>query len=196
MGMEIEDGTGQGNAAKVDSNNRLLVRAASFIGEEVEALEGNAFIVHGECHLAASTTGAFVYIENTSATHNYFITRIYIDARSLTDDIIIRQVFEPTRANGTAVVPVNKNRASGATMEGDFYISDGSSDMTLTSGTQYHAFVMSSGIGDSTQRDMKGSNVLGPNTSMGFTWATVDGGNAVNAEIISFSINIYRAVIE
>ena len=40
MGMEIEDGTGQGNAAKVDSNNRLLVRAASFIGEEVEALEG------------------------------------------------------------------------------------------------------------------------------------------------------------
>jgi len=189
MGTFIEDGKGAGNIAEVDNKQRLLVKSSSFVGEEVEAKEGNSFVLHGECHVAAATNGALFYFKNTSSTFNVFITRILIDGHSLTDDFIIRQVFDPTRSNGTSTTAVNKNRGSGKTLVGDFFISDGSSDMTFTGGTQYHAFPIKTLTTD--VRDMQGSNILTPNTAVGFNWATVDGANAVNGEIISISMNIY-----
>ena len=57
-------------------------------------------------------------------------------------------------------------------------------------GTNYHAFSISSL--ESVTRNMRGTNILGKGDAIGWSWATVDGGNAVDAEIISFSVNMYR----
>ena len=47
----------------------------------------------------------------------------------------------------------------------------------------------------SDMRDMRGSNLLKLDDIMGFNWATIDAGAAVNAEIISFSINMFFSPI-
>jgi len=196
MGFIIEDGKGKGYAAEVDDKNKLVVSATTYEAEESAAFDGNSFILHGQCHLAAAASGAFMYFKNTSTNYNYYISRVYIDAQNLTTNVYVTQQKEPTPTNGTDVSStgiVQKNFGSGATLTGTLKISDGSSDMTLASGTTYHSFTVQSQ--QSYLRDMKGTNVITPNTAIGWGWTTVGGGNATNAEIVSFSVNIYRKKI-
>jgi len=194
--MKIESGVGNGQWAKVDSKNRLHVRSAAFSGEGFEAKEGDSFILHGQCHIAAATSGALLYFKNTSSKYHVHITRIYIDGLSLGDSFIVTQEFDPVRTNGTdigATGKVNKNRGSANVLEGDLYISDGSSDMTFASGVEYHAFPVQTL--SQYMRNMNGSNVLTQNTSIGFGWSTADAGNGVNGELISISVNVYRELV-
>lgn len=194
--IQILDWIGRWYAVKVDDQNRLSVKSSSYDWEAVDAEEGNAFIIHWQCHVAAATSWWLLYFKNTSSLYNVYITRIYIDAHSLTDDFIIKQSFDLTRANWTDIsttAKVNKNRQSWSILDGDVYISDGASDMTLTNWTQFHAFPVKSLT--SYLRDMRWSNILTSNTSIGWSWETVDGANAVDGEIISFSINLYRELI-
>lgn len=196
MGITIDDGKGKGNQAQVNSANRLLTSSQSFAGEEVASAEGDGFILHAECHIAAATSGGLLYFKNTSSTFEVIVTRIYIDAGNLTDSFIIRQIFDATIINGTDISTtgiVNKNRASGIILEGILTQSDGSSDMTLSGGDQYHSFPVESL--KQYARDMKGTNILTPNKSIAWSWATVDGGNGVDGEIISISCNTYRRKI-
>jgi hypothetical protein len=69
-------------------------------------------------------------------------------------------------------------------------VSDGSSDLTFTGGLPYHAFPVKTL--EQYGRDMKGTNLLGQNDTLLFGWETVDAGNAVNGEIVSFSVNVYE----
>jgi len=186
-----------GNVAKVDSNNRLFVDSKSFFSEEVAAQRGNAYIWHGECHLKAGTSGALMGFTSSDPDYAYAITRIYIDAQTLTDDIIIYQVKDPTLASGTDISTtgiINKNFSSGNIQLGTLKISDGSADLTYTGGTNYHSFVIQSK--GSTQRNMLGTNVLANGDVICWGWATLDGGNAVDGEKISLSVNGYRIPVE
>jgi len=186
-----------GYIAKVDSNNRLFVDSKSFYSEEIAAQLGNAYIWHGVCHLAATTTGGFMAFTSSDSDYAYAITRIYIDAQTLSDDIIIYQVKDPTISGGTDISTtgiVNKNFESGKTQQGTLIISDGSADMTYTGGTNYHAFVIQSKV--STQRNMLGTNIISNGDTICWGWATLDGGSAVNGEKIAFSVNGYRIPVE
>ena len=58
----------------------------------------------------------------------------------------------------------------------------------------YHAFPVASLT--PLQRDMKGTNILGQDDIFLFGWSTVDGGNAVNGEVVSFSVNLYEVPTE
>ncbi len=194
MGLIIEDGTGHGYQVGVTKENQMLVQAEQVFSEEKKAQQGDSYILHGVCHLSASTNGGLLYFTNTSSDSNVAITRIYFDAHSLYDDIIITQIKNPaTVVNGTDITAtgiVNKNYTSGNELEGTLVISDGSSDMTFTDGSQYHSFVLQSLSG--IQRDMRGTNILGLNDTIVFGWATVDGANAVDAEEIALSVNLYE----
>ena len=191
--MEIEDGTGHGFSAKVDDNNRLHVRSTILESEAAAAANGDAFILHAQCHVAAAATGAFMYFKNTSSTHNVILTRMFFDAQTLSDDLIITQQFDPTPTSGSSATAVNKNRGSGNSLTGTFTISDGSADLTLASGTDYHAFILQTLQRE--QRFMRSTNILTPNTAWGIGWATLDAGAGVNAEIVGLSINLYREPI-
>jgi len=191
----VNGGKGPRFAQRVDEQGRAFGIVDSLDSEEWAARRGDSFILHGECHLAAATAGALMYYENDSDDYLVAIGRVYVDAHSLSDDIIIRQAYDPTRANGTAITAtgiVQKHRRKPTTgLPGTLHISDGSSDMTFSAnGTRYHGFTISSL--ESIERDMHGTNILGKGDGIGWDWATVDGANGVDAEIISLSVNCYR----
>ncbi len=193
MPETIRDGTGSGLLAKVETGNRLKVASKTSFAEEIAAQNDRAFIFHGRCHLKAGPSGAFMAIRNTSADQKIAISRIYIDSHSLSDNLIVEQVKNPIISGGTdksLTGMINKNYASARVMSAILTISDSSSDMTFTGGTPYHAFPVQSL--KQYARDMKGTNLLGQNDIFLFGWETVDGGNAVDGEIVSFSVNVYE----
>ena len=193
MPETIRDGTGSGLLAKVETGNRLKVASKTSFAEEISAQNDRAFIFHGRCHLSANSSGAFMAIKNTSADVKIAISRIYIDAHNLTDSLIVEQVKNPTIFGGTNISAtgiINKNYASNRAMTATLTVSDSSADMTFTGGSPYHAFPVESL--KQYPRDMKGTNLLGQNDMLLFGWETVDGGNAVDGEIVSFSVNVYE----
>jgi len=195
--MDIIKSGDSGYTAKVDSNSRLFVDSKSSFAEEVASYRGNSYIWHAQCHLAAATSGGLMAFTSTDQNYAYAITRLYFDAHSLSDDIIIHQVKNPVLVGGTDISTtgmINKNYDSGKTQLGTLKISDGSADLTYTGGTDYHAFVIQSKQG--IQRNMNGTNILNNNDVICWGWETLDGANAVDGEIISLSINGYRIPVE
>jgi len=168
MPETIKDGQGKGYVAGVTDQFRLKVESKSRPSEEVEAQEGRGFILHAECHLALATNGGLLYFKNADSTKEIVITRIYIDPHILTNtDIIITQIKNPTVVNGTDITTtgiINKNFRNQETLTGALVVSDGSSNMTYSNGSQYHAFPVQSMV--SQTRDMKGTNVITPNTNI------------------------------
>lgn len=193
----IADGAGTGDKAKVGASNRLFVASRSSFAEEIGARNERSFILYGQCHLAAATSGAFMAFRNDNSDIMYAISRIYIDTHSLSDNLIITQVKNPTRTNGTDISTtgiVNKKFTAGRGLSATLWISDSSSDMTFSGGSTYHAFPVKTL--SQHLRDMKGTNILSKNDIIGWGWSTVDGSNAVDGEIVSFSVNLYEVPTE
>jgi hypothetical protein len=192
--MILDDGTGSGNKAKVDDDKRLLVYAKTEPVEAVASEEGNSFIIHAECHTAASAGGGLLYVMNNETDYDLDITRIFIDGHTITPtDLICMQIFDATISNGTDVSStaiINKNRGSANSFNLTVKISDGSSDMTYTGGTKYHSYPIKTMV--SNFRDMAGTNIIPRNKSILFAFKRVSGGNATDGEIISISMNIVR----
>ena len=190
----ITDGTGSGYKGKVNQFNQFEVISESVTSEGVQARRGNSFIIHGECHLAAAASGGLISIENNDSDNDLEITRIYIDAHTLTPtDLVVTQVFDATLANGTDVSSSNviqKNRGLSESFDLTVKLSDASSDLTYSGGTQYHAYPVTTM--SSQQRNMNNTNILSRGKSVVFGWKTVAGGNATNGEIISMSINVVK----
>jgi hypothetical protein len=190
----IKDGTGSGNLAKVDDKNRLYTYSVTEPTEQVEAENGLSFIIHKECHTAASTGGGLLYIKNNDSDYDMVITRIFIDSHTITsEDLICVQVFDATISNGTDISTtalINKNRGSSKTFDLTVKCSDSSSDITYTGGTQYHSYP----IKTMTQyfRDMAGTIVIPAGKSILFGFKRVGGGSATDGQIISFSVNIIK----
>ncbi len=181
-----------GNTAKIDKDNRLLVNAKSFFAEEIGSQNGRSFIWHSECHLAAAANGGLLAFVSTDQTDLVAVTRLYFDAHSLTNDIIIYQIKNPALVGGTDISLTgitNKHFGEGRTMTGALVTSDASADLTYTGGTNYHSFVISSK--EKVHRDMRGTNILDNGDVLLWGWATLDGGNAVDGEKIAISANVY-----
>lgn len=179
------------NALAIDDTGHAKIDAITTVDEGAAATKGNSFIIHGECHTALASSGGFISIKNISPTYNIAITRIYIDAGSLTNHIIITQLKEPVTSGGTDVSStaiVNKNFGSVNTLDAVVLISDASADLILTGGEKFHTFSCSSL--ESKQRNMKGTNIITQNKNWALGWKT-ESGNAVDGEVISFSINCY-----
>lgn len=191
MSIVLKSGK-DGNVAIVDDDNRLLTNTKSFFAEEIGSQNGRAFIWHGRCHLAAATSGGLMAFTSSDQTDLTVITRLYFDAHALSDNIIITQVKNPTLAGGTDISTtgiVNKNFASGRSMQGTLKISDSSADLTYTGGSEFHTFPLATLERES--RDMRGTNIINNGNTILWGWETVDGGNAVDGEIISISANVY-----
>ena len=190
----IEDGKGKGYKAEVTTNNQLVVQSESIPSEAFQAQNGKAFIIHAECHTAVAASGGLMTILNNDTAYDLEITRIYIDACTLTpSDMIVTQVFDADISNGTdasLTAIVQKNRNTAENFDLTVTVSDASSDMTYTGGTKYHRFAMSSM--SSQQRDMRGTNIIPATKSVTFGWLTASGGNATDGEIISLSVNVIK----
>ena len=65
MGFEIKDGTGTGNLAKVDGDNRLEVRSITETETEKAVLDGRAFNINTEfLSITTDVEHALLYIKN------------------------------------------------------------------------------------------------------------------------------------
>ena len=133
-------------------------------------------------------------ILNNDTAYDYEITRIYVDAGSLTPtDLILTQVFDATISNGTDVSStaiIQKNRNTAETFDLAVTISDGSSDMTYSGGDQCHAYAVPSL--SSQQRHMNNTNIVPASKSVTFGWKTSAGGDATDGEIVSLSVNVIK----
>jgi len=195
--MIIEDGLGKNGNVRVSDENRLATESKSRPSEEVEAAHGRAYVLHGICQTAAAAEGGLLAFTNTSTSEELVITRVYIDPWTLTDaNLIIKQEKIPTVTAGTDITKtgiVNKNFGSGLSVTGTLKISDASSDMTFSGGTVFHAIPLISRT--PINRDLKGTNVVTPKTTIGWSFALEDGSAAVDDQIISFTVNCYTRTI-
>ena len=139
MSSIIEDGTGQGFFAKVDSDNRLRTSAVSEDGLVNGSELGNAFNVNTEfIPLSGSGEQPILYFKNNGSKDvvisNWFIG-IGFAGGSGSEAMILRAYTNPTGGtlitSGTDVVPVNRRIGDGKVFRYDVKKGDGSTS-TLT----------------------------------------------------------------
>jgi hypothetical protein len=152
MSQMIQDGTGHGFLAEVDSGNHLKVKSTVISNvREVSDQSQQAFIVASD-FVALTTTGSFngiLYIKNTSTDKKLYIETIRACARPTTTTAASnssewRIIKNPT--TGTLISDVNAadtnnmNFASGITFSGDTYAASGDGK-TVTDGTNFAQFI-------------------------------------------------------
>ena len=157
MAFIIEDGTGQGYKAGVNSENRLRTNS---VVEELQhhysKTEGQVYQIQGSETAVGATTQTILHIKNTSTTRLFVISYIRVQligeaggtalpVPATSFEIGFNQTYT---SGGTAVTPVNMNAASGnaadlicydnspvvgGTFEGfDTWYPDGSTMMTYS----------------------------------------------------------------
>ena len=136
--MKIHDGTGTGNEAKVDSNNRLHTDAVTNARRRQAALEENAFeLGTGEITLTSANTSAVLYFKNNE-TKDFVIDSLEITCKNSTggaiDSFLVELLINPTGLSaGTSTSAVNMNFGSSKTLTADITI--GQEAATVTGGT-------------------------------------------------------------
>jgi len=125
--MMIEDGTGNGYKAQVNSRNQLRTRSIrSTYHQYISCEHKQAYMAplgtEASPTLTVTATGGYMmYLKNTSTEYDAIIARITISTSAL---MLITLMKNPTigaLANETAIVPINKNFASGKVADVDLY---------------------------------------------------------------------------
>jgi len=140
MSNFLQDGTGTGYRAKVDSDNHLHTRAVSESGGTDAALKGNLYNVNTETVvLTSDTASSLVYMKNTD-TVPWIVNRVFYNAGPSTDgvgDFLAEVIANPTTgtliSGGTALVPHNLNFGSSNELVGT--VLKGAEGSTITDGT-------------------------------------------------------------
>ena len=128
--MYIEDGTGKGYKAKVDSRNLLECNAI----EEptygyMSRVAKRAFVVTSAAITTDGTANNVFILKNPSDTRNVVV--VQLDISCTTTQTIVVNLDQTYTSGGTGVTPTNLNRASAilsAVTNTDCYYGD---DMTL-----------------------------------------------------------------
>jgi hypothetical protein len=149
MGQQIEDGTGTGNRASVNENNKLNTFAISEPEiAEISERTGEAFIITSD-FVALTTTGSFsgiVYIKNTNTSKQLFIDKVRVCGTGSSMGSM-QCVFYKNPTTGTLISDANdgivvaSNLGSTVTFTGTIYAASGDAK-TVTDGTQFSQFTI------------------------------------------------------
>lgn len=128
MATTIQDGTGLGYSAKVDSSNRLEVRAVTEEGRVAGAADGETFIIGTPFLTQVSATENGLLYFQIDEDEDHYATTFSSQARFATSasfDNFLIQVYEgiqPSALTGTWVntTPFNANLGSSNTLAGTF----------------------------------------------------------------------------
>jgi hypothetical protein len=171
MAVEIVDGSGTGNRAKVNDSNQL--ETLSVVTNRVADVSLNTEKAHliASDFISLTTTASFsglLYIKNTGSKNLYIQTiRTCSDA---TGSIQLRIISNPT--TGTLISDANNadslssNLASSINFDGDAYSASGDGK-TVTNGANFTQFINKS-PGHSIQ-DYQGAIVIPKGKSMAIT---------------------------
>lgn len=141
--MFIEDGTGKGFSAKVDSENRMLTISVTQSEQLFAAKKGESFqIGSGIVSLTSASESAMLYVKNnetrdliltgvnitstasTGGSGNVFLAKVYLEATGIT--------------GGSPTAALNNNFGSAKTLTAD--ITAGAEAATIDGGTASGAF--------------------------------------------------------
>lgn len=137
MGFEVKDGTGTGNLARVDKENRLAVRSIQETEFEKAVLDGRAFNVNTEfLTITSDTEHALLYLKNNEDLP-LIISAWFIGTDAGTNGAnlgLVRTYYNPTGgtiiSGGTDVTAVNRNAGNSRTLDAD--IKSGGQGFTFT----------------------------------------------------------------
>jgi hypothetical protein len=126
MGFEIKDGTGTGNVARVDSENKLAVRAVQETEFEKAVLSGRAFNINTEfLTITTDTEHALLYLKNNE-DRPLIVAAWFIGTDAGTNGAnlgLVRTYYNPTGgtiiSGGTDLTPVNRNAGNSRTLVAD-----------------------------------------------------------------------------
>ncbi len=137
MGFEIKDGTGTGNLARVDSENKLAVRAVQETEFEKAVLGGRAFNINTEfLTITSDTEHALLYLKNNEDLP-LIVSAWFIGTDAGTNGAnlgLVRTYYNPTGgtiiSGGTNLTAVNRNAGNSRTLAAD--IKAGGQGFTFT----------------------------------------------------------------
>lgn len=137
MGFEIKDGTGTGNLARVDKENKLAVRAVQETEFEKAVLGGRAFNVNTELlTITSNTEHALLYLQNNEDLP-LIVSAWFIGTDAGTNGAnlgLVRTYYNPTGgtiiSGGTDVTAVNRNAGNSRVLNAD--IKSGGQGFTFT----------------------------------------------------------------
>ena len=141
--MRIEDSTGSGRGAKVDSNQRLLVEAVTESEQLESAVRGEAFQVgSGKVTLTSANESAVLYFKNNEKK-DLIITAINITSSKQTGSsagVFTAVIYKSGTglSAGTSASASNNNFGSNKTLDID--ITQGQEAATVTDGVASGAF--------------------------------------------------------
>lgn len=125
--MIIEDGTGDGYKAAVNSLNQVSGRAiCSLYHQFASCKHEQAYMgslgTEAKPTLTVTATGGYmIYLKNTSTDYDAVIARVTISTSALMLVTIIKNPTIGVLGNETAIIPVNKNFKSGKVADVDMY---------------------------------------------------------------------------
>ena len=137
MGFEIKDGTGTGNLARVDKENKLAVRAVQETEFEKAVLGGRAFNINTEfLTITSDTEHALLYLQNNEDLP-LIVSAWFIGTDAGTNGAnlgLVRTYYNPTGgtiiSGGTDVTAVNRNAGNSRALNAD--IKSGGQGFTFT----------------------------------------------------------------
>jgi hypothetical protein len=137
MSSIIEDGTGRGYSAKVNSFNRLETRSVTASVQHVASLErSHAYQVKTEMDVTATEQNCLL-IQNSSTIRTLIVTFIRVETigvASANENAYFKiKLGGKYSSGGTSLTPVNVNSGAAQVADGVFY--DGNSSAIVTSGT-------------------------------------------------------------
>lgn len=126
---KIEDATGRGFEAGVDSTNRLLTEAVNLVVREEAVILGASYEIGNLIDLTVATETAIVYVANNQ-DRTLIIDRFEFSGTASTGggaDVILLTLYTGgTMTNGTASSAVNANFASALKLDVDVENGNGS----------------------------------------------------------------------
>jgi len=166
MGFRIEDGTGQGRYARVDSDNRLEVAALTLPLIAERSHNGDAYSVVGEHTIQSTGTEEHVlHIQNNNSNKHVHFSNITISAETSTLLDVEFMVATTYTSGGTAKTPVQLNRGS-AKLSGLVAYDNSSNDLVIADSLEEKFCGAKFGSTMTVQMSGGDAVILGPGDSM------------------------------
>lgn len=136
---KIQDATGQGYEAGVDSTNRLLVEAVNLAVREEAVLSGASFEIGTLQTLTVDTELALLRVEN-NGDRTLILDRFEFSGTASTGgagNVLLLTLYrDAAMTNGTASSAVNANFASALQLDADVEVGNGSTS-TVSGGVAF-----------------------------------------------------------
>ena len=192
----IQDGTGSGYRARVNSDNHLHTRAISESGGTDAALAGNLYNINTETiNLTSANASALLYMKNTD-TVPWIVNRVFYNAGPSTGgtgDFLAEVIANPSAgtlvSGGSALTPHNLNFGSSKELVGT--VLKGAEGSTITDGTvRVSTIIPVAGARVLISFD---SIILEPGSSIAVRITPQSGNSSMDIQV---GFNLYRCMLE